>query len=613
MPVQNHAEPLYDELPVGQGLAMPDTERESATLPVWDLTDLYSAPDGPDTARDLETADTEARAIAERWKGRLAELDGEELADAVEAYERLHERLARLLSYAGLLRAGDMASPETGRFHQSIQERFAGIAAHTVFFQLELNEIDDDVLARRLEESGRLSRYRPWLEQSRSFRPHQLAEDMERLLLDRDVAGSSAWTRLFDETLAALRFPFRDRRLTMEEALDRLSDSDSDVRKAAASTLSTVLGENGRLFAHILNTLLKDKEIDDRWRGFSRSVSARNLQNRVEDEVVDALVASVKRAYPDLSHRYYRLKAGWLGQERLAWWDRNAPLPEADTREFSWPEAKRIVLESYGAFSPRMAEVARRFFDNGWIDAPPRPGKAPGAFSHSTVPGAHPYVLLNYQGKARDVATLAHELGHGVHQSLAAAQGYFLAATPLTLAETASVFGEMLTFQAMLNMAPPEGRRALLAGKVEDMLNTVVRQVAFYEFERRLHEARAGAELTVDDIGDLWMETQRESLGDAFAFDDSYRAMWTYIGHFIHAPFYVYAYAFGDCLVNALYAAYEDGSEGFEANYIDMLAAGGSRHHGELLAPFGLDARDPAFWDRGLARIAGFVDELEAA
>ena len=592
---------------------MPDTERESALLPVWDLTDLYSAPDGPDVARDLETADAEARAIAERWKGRLAGLDGDGLAEAVEAYERLQERLSRLMSYAGLLRAGDMTSPEIGRFHQSIQERFAAIAAHTVFFQLELNAIDDADLQRQLDESERLRRYGPWLEQSRAFRPHQLAEDMERLLLDRDVAGSSAWTRLFDEALAALRFPFRDRRLSMEEALDRLSDADSGVRKAAASTLSTVLGENARLFAHIFNTLLKDKEIDDRWRGFGRSVSARNLQDRVEDEVVDALIASVKRAYPDLSHRYYRLKAEWLGGGKLAWWDRNAPLPEAGTREFSWPEAKRIVLDAYGAFSPGMAEVARRFFDNAWIDAPPRPGKAPGAFSHSTVPGAHPYVLLNYRGKARDVATLAHELGHGVHQSLAGAQGHFLASTPLTLAETASVFGEMLTFQAMLKVAPPEGRRALLASKVEDMLNTVVRQIAFYEFERRLHEARAGAELTVDDIGNIWMETQRESLGDAFVLDDSYRPLWAYIGHFIHSPFYVYAYAFGDCLVNALYAAYEDGSDGFEANYLDMLASGGSKHHGELLAPFGLDARDPAFWDRGLARIAGFVDGLEAA
>ena len=592
---------------------MPDTERESALLPVWNLTDLYSAPDGPDVARDLETADAEARAIAERWKGRLSGLDGDRLADAVEAYERFHERLSRLMSYAGLLRAGDMTSPEIGRFHQSIQERFAEIAAHTVFFQLELNAIDDAVLARQLEGSERLHRYRPWLEQSRSFRPHQLAEDMERLLLDRDVAGSSAWMRLFDETLAALRFPFRDRRLTAAEALDRLSDSEPGTRRAAAASLSTVLGENARLFAHILNTLLKDKEIDDRWRSFGRPVSPRNLQNRVEDDVIDALVASVKRAYPDLSHRYFRLKAEWLGGGKLAWWDRNAPLPESDTREFSWPEAKRIVLDAYGAFSPGMAELARRFFDNAWIDAPPRPGKAPGAFSHPTVPGAHPYVLLNYQGKARDVATLAHELGHGVHQSLAGAQGHFLASTPLTLAETASVFGEMLTFQAMLKATPREGRRALLAGKVEDMLNTVVRQIAFYEFERRLHEARADAELSVDDIGDIWMDTQHESLGDAFAYDDSYRPLWAYIGHFVHSPFYVYAYAFGDCLVNALYAAYEDGSEGFEANYLDMLAAGGSKHHGELLAPFGLDARDPAFWDRGLARIAGFVDELEAA
>ena len=591
---------------------MPDTERESAALPVWDLTDLYSAPDGPDVARDLETAEAEARAIEERWKGRLAALDGEDLADAVEAYERLHERLARLLSYAGLLRAGDMASGETGRFHQSVQERFAAIAAHTVFFQLELNAIDEAALAHRLEESPRLGRYRPWLEQSRTFRPHQLAEDMERLLLDRDVAGASAWTRLFDETLTALRFPFRDRRLTLEEALDRLSHADAGMRRAAAATLSGVLGENARLFAHIMNTLIKDKEIDDRWRGFPRPVSARNLQNRVEDEVVDALVAAVKRAYPALSHRYYRLKANWLGADRLAWWDRNAPLPEADRREFSWGQAKRLVLEAYGAFSPHMAALAGRFFDNAWIDAPPRPGKAPGAFSHSTVPGVHPYVLLNYQGRARDVATLAHELGHGVHQSLAAGQGYFLAATPLTLAETASVFGEMLTFRAMLNAAPPEARRALLAGKVEDMLNTVVRQIAFYEFERRLHEARAGGELAVEDIGDIWMDTQRESLGDAFIFDDSYRAMWAYIGHFIHAPFYVYAYAFGDCLVNALYAAYEDGAADFEAKYLDMLAAGGSKRHDELLAPFGLDARDPAFWDRGLARIASFVDELEA-
>ena len=592
---------------------MADTGREGAVLPVWDLADLYSAPDGPDVARDLEAADTQARAIAARWKGRLAGLDGEALADAVEAYERLHERLARLSSYAGLLRAGDMASAEIGRFHQSIRERFAEIAAHTVFFPLEINAIDDDVLARRLEESARLGRYRPWLEQCRSFRPHQLGEDMERLLLDRDAAGAPAWTRLFDETLAGLRFPFRDRRLTLEEALDRLSDADPGARKAAAASLSAVLGENRRLFAHILNTLLKDKQIDDRWRGFSRPVSARNLHNRVEDEAVEALVSSVKRAFPGLSHRYYRLKARWLGVETLNWWDRNAPLPEADGREFSWAGAQRIVLDSYGAFSPRMAEIARRFFDRGWIDARPRPGKAPGAFSHATVPSAHPYVLVNFQGKARDVATLAHELGHGVHQSLAAAQGYLLAGTPLTLAETASVFGEMLTFRAMLDAAPPEGRRALLAGKVEDMLNTVVRQIAFHEFERRLHEARAGGELTAEDIGDIWMDTQRESLGGAFAFDDSYRAMWSYIGHFIHAPFYVYAYAFGDCLVNALYAAYEDGSEGFEANYLDMLAAGGSKRHGALLAPFGLDARDPAFWDRGLARIAGFVDELEAA
>ncbi len=591
---------------------MPDGASETGSLPAWDLTDLYSAPEGEDVARDLDRADEEAHAFAGRWKGRLAGLDGDELAEAVEAWERLDERLSRLMSYAGLLHAGDMESAETGRFQQTVQERVTAIAAHAVFFELELAAIDDDAFAARLAESPRLARYENWLADCRAWRPYRLAEDMERLLLDRESAGRAAWVRLFDETFAALRFPLRDRRLTGAEALDRLSDPDAGMRAAAAASLASVLGENARLFAHIFNTLAKDREIDDRWRGFARPVSRRNLANRVEDEVVDALVAAVKRAYPRLSHRYYRLKARWFGRDRLPWWDRNAPLPDADERRFSWAEARDAVLGAYDGFSPRMGALGRRFFDHAWIDAAPRPGKAPGAFSHPTVPGAHPYLLLNFQGRARDVMVLAHELGHGVHQLLAGERGHLLAGTPLTLAETASVFGEMLTFQAMLKTAPPEARRALLAAKVEDMLNTVVRQIAFFEFERRLHDARAEAELSVEEIGDIWMETQRESLGDAFVFDDAYRVFWTYIGHFIHAPFYVYAYAFGDCLVNALYAVHEEGLEDFERHYLDLLAAGGSKPYGALLEPFGLDARDPAFWDRGLERLAGFVDELEA-
>jgi oligoendopeptidase F len=391
-----------------------------------------------------------------------------------------------------------------------------------------------------------------------------------------------------------------------------MTDRDGAIRRKAAKAIGTVFARNRRLFAHITNTLAKDKEIEDKWRGFARPVSSRNLANFVEDEVVDALVAAVKASYADLSHRYYRQKAKWFGRDQLDYWDRNAPLPDADDREIAWPEATAIVLDSYAAFSPELARIGRRFFDNRWIDAPPRAGKAPGAFAHPTVPSAHPYLLLNYHGKTRDVMTLAHELGHGVHQVLAGPRGQLMSDTPLTLAETASVFGEMLTFQSLLaRESDPKRRRVLLAGKVEDMLNTVVRQIAFHEFERKLHDERRAGELSADRIGEIWLDIQTESLGPALRFDDEYRVFWCYIPHFVHTPFYVYAYAFGDCLVNSLYAVYQGAQQGFAEKYLDMLAAGGTRRHKELLAPFGLDASDPAFWSKGLGVITGFIDELE--
>ncbi|HJS30854.1 MAG TPA: M3 family oligoendopeptidase, partial [Alphaproteobacteria bacterium] len=381
---------------------------------------------------------------------------------------------------------------------------------------------------------------------------------------------------------------------------------------AAAKAIGATFGEDVRLFALVTNTLAKDKEIEDKWRGYRRPISARNLANRVEDEVVEALIGAVRASFPRLSHRYYALKAAWLGLPKLEYWDRNAPLPDADDRVIAWPRARDIVLEAYAAFSPDMAAVGRRFFDSAWIDAAVRPGKSPGAFAHPTVPSAHPYLLLNYQGKTRDVMTLAHELGHGVHQVLAGAQGHLMADTPLTVAETASVFGEMLTFRALLEAErDPRRRKAMLAGKVEDMLNTVIRQIAFAEFERRLHDERRQGEVTAERIGAIWLDLQRESLGPAFDFAEEYRVYWTYIPHFVHSPFYVYAYAFGDCLVNSLYAAYRRAPEGFAARYLDMLRAGGTKRHKELLAPFGLDAADPEFWDGGLSLIAEFIDELE--
>jgi oligoendopeptidase F len=516
------------------------------------------------------------------------------------------------MSYAELMRAGNVADPEIARFFQTMHERVTLVSSELLFFTLEINRLEDSDLDAKASDPA-LARYRPWLRDVRAQRPHQLSDDLEKLLLEKSVAGRAAWTRLFDDTIAELRFACRGQDLTEPEAMHLLSDPDGAVRREAALSIGDVLGRNARLFALITNTLAKDKAVEDRWRHFARPISARNLSNFVEDEVVDALVAAVRASYPTLSHRYYRLKARWFGVDQLAFWDRNAPLPGDDDRAVPWAEAQSTVLAAYRAFSPEMAAVGERFFASRWIDAAVRPGKSPGAFAHPTVPGAHPYLLLNYQGRTRDVMTLAHELGHGVHQVLAAGQGQLMADTPLTLAETASVFGEMLTFRALLGAeSDPARRRIMLAGKVEDMLNTVVRQIAFVTFETRVHDERREAELTAERICEIWLEVQRESLGSALRLDDAYRHYWAYIPHFIHSPFYVYAYAFGDCLVNSLYAAYEDAHHGFVERYLTLLRAGGTLRHKELLAPFALNAADPAFWSKGLGVIAGFVDELEA-
>ena len=590
---------------------MAETKLEN--LPTWDLSDLYDGMDSPDLKADMDSAAAKAELFAKSFQGRLEELSGEELAKAIADYEALDETLSRVMSYAYLLYAGDVTDAEIGRFFQNSQERVNDISTALLFFSLELNRLEEDHLQARIGESKELARYAPWLRDVRALREHQLSDELERLLHEKSVAGRAAWVRLFDETLAGLRFPFQGEDLTNTEILNLMHDRDGAKRKEAAKSLGQTLAENIRIFTLITNTLAKDKAVEDNWRGFARPVSSRNLSNYVEDEVVDALVEAVRDSYPELSHRYYRLKAKWLGQEKLDYWDRLAPLPDEDDSLIEWPQATETVLTSYGRFSPELADIGKRFFDNAWIDAPARPGKASGAFAHPTVPSAHPYLLLNYQGKTRDVMTLAHELGHGVHQVLAGVQGHLMADTPLTLAETASVFGEMLTFQGMLSKQDdPKKRKAMLAAKVEDMLNTVVRQIAFFEFERRLHDARKEGEVTAEQIGEIWMAVSEESLGDAIRFDEDYRTYWAYIPHFIHSPFYVYAYAFGDCLVNSLYAVYEKADKGFAEKYLEMLKAGGTLRHKELLAPFGLDASDPQFWKQGLSLISRFIDELEA-
>ncbi len=580
--------------------------------PTWDLSDLYTGPEDPTLERDLAWADGEADALVAGFRGRLADVEGDALAELLRRYETLNETTGRAYSFAGLRFAAAREDAEIGRFYQSVQERLNGLTSRLLFVTLELNRIDDEALATKLAESPSLQHYRPWLREVRALRPHQLEDAVETTLHEKAISGRNAWVRLFDETMAELRFPFGDERLSSAEVFDKLQSKNRDVRREAGAAVATTLAERIRLFARITNTLAKDKQIEDGWRHFPRPISSRNVANRVEDEVVDALIGSVRQAYPRLSHRYYQLKARWLGLDRLAYYDRNAPLPEDDDTRLPWDDAKVVVLDAYRDFSPRLAGILEPFFERRWIDAEVRPGKDSGAFCHPTVPSAHPYVLMNFQGRARDVMTLAHELGHGVHQTLAAEQGLLMAATPLTLAETASVFGEQLTFKRLLAATDdPRRRRVLLAGKIEDALNTVVRQIAFVEFERRVHDARGKAELTADELGAIWLDVQTESLGPAFEFDDAYRVFWSYIPHFIHVPFYVYAYAFGDCLVKALYAVFEREPEGFEARYLDLLRAGGTVRHQELLAPFGLDARDPAFWDRGIDVVARMIDQLE--
>ncbi len=586
-------------------------------MPEWNLGDLYAGPDAPEIAADIEKARAHAATLQGDYQGKLVEIasDGDKLAEAIAAYEDLAELMGRLGTYAGLYYAGDQSDGARAKFYGDTVAALTDVSRNLIFIELELNQIDEAVLDKALDESQSLAHYRPWLHDLRKEKPFQLDERLEQLFTDKSQTASGAWNRLFADTMAALRFDVEGEAepLALEPTLNLLTDPKESRRQAAAEALATTFQENIRTFTLIFNTIAKDKEISDDWRGFEDVADSRHLANSVEGPVVEALVDAVTEKYASISHRYYKMKAKWLGKDVMAHWDRNAPLPDKPERVIAWPEARQMVLGAYGGFDPQMAEIAQDFFDKRWIDAPTRPGKAPGAFSHPAVPSVHPYVLLNYLGKSRDVMTLAHELGHGVHQVLAAKQGLLLSQTPLTLAETASVFGEMLTFKALLKeTTDPKERKALIAGKVEDMINTVVRQIAFYKFERKVHLARREGELTPEQINDLWMSVQAESLGPAIEFKPGYEFFWAYVGHFIRSPFYVYAYAFGDCLVNSLFALYEDAHPDFVQKYFELLAAGGSKHHSELLAPFGLDASDPSFWHKGLAVIEGMIDELEA-
>ncbi len=587
-------------------------DKNLGDLPEWNLSDLYTAPDASELSNDLNWLEAECATFAADYEGKLVELSADEMMTCVVRNEKISTVAGRVMSYAGLRYYQMTTDGERTKFLSDCQEKITKFTTPLVFFSLELNRLEDDHIEDLLAQNAALARYRRVFERMRAMRPHQLSDELEKFIHDLGAVGD-AWEKLFDETIAGLSFDLDGEEKNIEGTLDFLTSHDRDKRESAARELARVFSANIKIFARAHNTLAKEKEIVDRWRSMPSAQAGRHLSNDVEPEVVDALRNAVVNAYPKLSHRYYELKRKWLGLDKLQVWDRNAPLPMDSERIVSWSEAQDTVIEAYGEFDPRMAELAAPFFSKGWIDAVVKPGKAPGAFAHPTVTTVHPYVMLNYLGKPRDVMTLAHELGHGVHQLLAAGQGEMLSSTPLTLAETASVFGEMLTFQKMLESAKDKNeRKVMLAGKVEDMINTVVRQIAFYDFECKLHDARSKGELTPEDINAIWMSVQGESLGPAFEFMDGYETFWAYIPHFVHSPFYVYAYAFGDGLVNALYAVYKNNPAGFEDKYFEMLKAGGSRHHKDLLSPFGLDASDPKFWNQGLSMISSMIDELEA-
>lgn len=580
----------------------------------WDLSDLYAGPDDPRIEADLERGLAAAREFAARVRGRVAALGAAELTATVDALEALQEPVARAGAYAGLLFAADTASPRHGALLQHVQERATAIHNELLFFELEWVAVPQ-ARADALLADPALARRRHFLAAARRYRPHVLSEPEEKILAETANTGRNAFSRLFDEQLSAMRFRVREgeaeQELSEEEVLALLYDPRRERRREAARALTEGLRANARLLGFIFNTLVQDKSLQDRLRSYASPMASRHLANEIEAASVESLLAACVRRYP-LVARYYRLKARLLGLPQLADYDRYAPLgDDASVRPFA--EARRIVESAYADFSPRLAEITRRFFEERWIDAELRPGKRGGAFCASTLPSLHPFVLCNYTGNLRDVMTVAHELGHGVHQYLARERGLFEQDTPLTTAETASVFGEMLVFRRLLREErEPKRRLALLCGKLEDAFATVFRQVAMTRFEESLHAARrAEGELPLERINALWMDASRPMFGDSVELGDDYAWWWLYIPHFVHSPFYCYAYAFGELLVLALLRRYDEEGAAFVPRYLELLAAGGSDTPERLLARMGLDVADPAFWDGGLALLEEMVAEAE--
>jgi len=585
-------------------------EKTQENLPDWNLNSLYSSNEDPKIKADLAEIKKQCIEFEKQYKGKIVESNAKALFTAISEYDAISDHIVRLASYGFLQYCTKMEDSEAQGLYQNIDEQLTDITKHLIFFTLEINNIEDSAM-KALFTDAELATYESFIMDSRAYKPYQLTHIEEEIIHEKSLTARSAWVKFYEDYSAAMRFKFEGKDLTITEITNKLTSGDGKVRKAAADVIGGELEKNKKNISYIYSTIIKDKELEDNRRGFERPIQSQNLSNLVEDEVVDSLMETVADNYEALAQRYYKLKAKMLGVDVLNYWDRNAPLAADDTY-IPWDKSKEIILAAYGEFDPQAAEIAKMFYDNSWIHAKPIAGKMSGAFSHGTCPSANPFIMVNYKGKTRDVMTVAHELGHGIHQHLAKKMGALKSRTPLTIAETASVFGEMLTFRKLLSLETDEAKKKLvIASKVEDMLNTVVRQIAMCNFELKAHDLRKQGEISPEKFGEIWYETQANSFGDSIKLDDKYRNYWTYVSHFFHTPFYVYSYAFGDCLVNSLFRVYEAKSvENFEDKYLEMLSLGGSRRYNELLKPFGLNAKDPKFWQQGLSLIADLIDEI---
>ena len=580
--------------------------------PEWNLSDLYQGLNDKQIDIDFESAFKMACEFVEKYKGNVINLNQAGILKAVKEYERIGEKSAKIFTFAYLHKAKDSSNEKIAIFYQNVADKVSKLESDLLFFSLEMNKFDESVLEEYFKDDVELSKYSSWFRKIFRFKKHNLSDEAEKVLYLKNTTSSSMLIRLFDEFFADIQFPFQNKKLSTSEIFFYMSSSNETDRKDAASSISEVLSKNSKLLTMIMNMVAKDKLIEDELRGFTSVLSSRNLVNDIEDSVVEKLIKTVKDWYPRISHRYFSLKAKWMKKDHLNYWDRNAPLHDNSSILFSWSEAKAIVLKAFKNFSPALHDEAEKFFDNGWIDAKVTKGKSSGAFCHPCVPSVHPYMLMNFQGKIYDIMTLAHELGHCVHYMLSSKNGYLANDIPLTFAETASVFAEQLVFRHLMKVdMPPQEKKNLIAKKVEDMLNTVVRQIAFCDFETKVHNKRKESELSNDDICKIWMEVQRESLGDSFVYNDEYKPYWSYISHFIHAPFYVYSYAFGDCLVNSLYKYFVKNECGFAEKYLNLLSIGGTVHHEKLLQPFGMSLNGEKFWEQGLSLIEELIIDLE--